>query len=174
MRHFQGIAIVLLGLGLGACGTAPEQPGPLTPILNTQSDLRFGERLTAELGASGTAGEWSVALLIEGPDGEINQLLPNKLAPDFKVTTGKMVTFPDSGATFGLIVGSPAGKNTLLLVLSPRPVNLEGISRYAGEQDAFAVVQRQGIGVLLGEVKQERLRLNPGSAATDRILTVRP
>ena len=176
MRHHQRVAAVLLGLGLGACGTSPEsgQAVPPTPILNVRPDpIRIGEQLTVELGASGTAGEWSVALFLEGSDGEIDQLLPNRLSPEFKVTTGTTAVFPGPAAPFKLMAGAPAGNNTLLLLLSPRPVVLEGISRY-NEQAVFATVQRRGVGVLLGEVKQELLRLNPGSGVTDRTLTIRP
>lgn len=164
MRMLSWAALALC-TGLTACGTAPV-PVAGTPRVElglTPSPLRAGDPLTFSLTLSGTPAPWNVVLFVENPDGEIQQLLPNRLRTSpVTLAPGAPLQFPGDGAGIQLRAGEPLGTHTALLFAAPAPLNLEGISAYAGTQAAFATVTVQGRGHLETELLTRLGTVNPG------------
>lgn len=164
MRLLSCVALALC-VGLIACGTdsAPVAGAPRAELGLTPSPLRAGDPLTFSLTLSGTPAPWNVALFVENPDGEIQQLLPNRLRTSpVTLAPGAAYQFPGAGAEIQLRAGEPLGTHTALLFAAPAPLNLDGISAYAGAQAAFATVSVQGRGHLETELLTRLRTAGPG------------
>lgn len=119
---------------------------------------------------------WSIALFLETPQGEVQQLLPNRLSGSPEtLSAGSALVFPDLTHDFRLRVQEP-GTYTALLFATPAPPNLSEISHYITPQDAFATVQpnRQGQGVLDTSFRAVFLSLNPGVSSEPLRFDVTP
>ena len=164
MRMLSWAALALCA-GLTACGSGPV-PVAGTPRVELgliPNPLRAGDPLTFSLTLSGTPAPWNVALFVENPDGEIQQLLPNRLRTSpVTLAPGAPLQFPGDGAGIQLRAGEPLGTHTALLFAAPAPLNLDGISAYAGAQAAFASVTVQGRGHLETELLTRLGTVNPG------------
>ncbi|UQN10644.1 DUF4384 domain-containing protein [Deinococcus sp. QL22] len=154
-------------LTLTACATSPAPAAPALSLQVMPNPITVGRELKLNLTLQHEPGLWYVLLLVESPDGQVDQLLPNRLPGGAgTLKAGQTVVFPAPEANILLKATAPAGVHTVLAYASPRPLNLEGISAYASESAAFATVQanRQGVGGLEGSTTAIIKLLNPGIA----------
>lgn len=107
---------------------------------------------------------------MENNDGEIQQLLPNRVTPDFTVVSGETRRFPPEGAGFRLVAAPPTGLSIALLMLTPSAPNLAGVSAYANDQSGFATVLEAGKGRLNAALLPRLRAQNPAALfATDML-----
>ena len=102
-----------------------------------------GERIRV---SASTNRDAYVYLFSVGADGEVSQILPNRLSADGGnfVKANTTVTFPAPGAAFTFDVAGPAGLNKVLALASLTPLNLSQISDFRSAQDQFATVNAKG------------------------------
>ncbi|WP_261663542.1 DUF4384 domain-containing protein [Deinococcus sp. Marseille-Q6407] len=85
-----------------------------------------------------------VYLFNVGADGEVNQILPNRLSGSNRVTANTNWTFPAANANFTYNVDGPAGLNKVLALASLTELSLNDLSTFANAQSQFANVSVRG------------------------------
>ncbi|MEF2277736.1 PEGA domain-containing protein [Deinococcus sp. YIM 134068] len=77
-------------------------------------------------------------------NGEVTQILPNRLNEGNFVKANTTTTFPATGANFTFTVGEDVGLNKVLALASLTQLNLDQISAFKTGQDSFATVTPRG------------------------------
>jgi len=77
-------------------------------------------------------------------NGEVTQILPNRLGGQNFVKANTTVTFPGPGANFTFTVGDDLGLNKVLALASLTQLNLDQLSTFRTQQDQFATVSARG------------------------------
>jgi len=152
-------------VGLTACSTPEVISNPTVSLQANPSTVALGEPFTVTLGIQNVPGTWHVALFAEDPEGNVDQLLPNRrIAGDLTLNSGESVQFPPASSGLELRAAGAVGVTTFLMYASKQPLNLDGISTYANPSAYFATVlqSRQGIGSLEGKTRIALAALNPG------------
>lgn len=85
-----------------------------------------------------------VYLFSVGADGEVNQILPNRLGASNYLRANSTFTFPPAGANYTYDIAGPAGLNKVLALASLTELNLNDLSRFASSQSQFATVNARG------------------------------
>lgn len=162
--------LILAVLTLTACGgsdTPTQTEDPALTVAVQPSPARVGQELSFKLDLSGTAETWNVALFVEDPEGNIDQLLPNRTGDGSStLRDGTTWVFPDDQSKLLLKASAPAGVHTILAYASPKPLDLSAISTYRDGQ-VFATVNenRQGKGSLETSFLAILKLYNPGTQA---------
>ena len=92
----------------------------------------IGERIRISVSVNADA---YVYLFSVHSDGEIDLILPNKLSGgNEQLRAGETRTFPPQGGGYTLDVAGPAGQDKVLAVASKRPLNLDEIASFRGNQ----------------------------------------
>ncbi|KEF33798.1 S-layer protein [Deinococcus sp. RL] len=102
---------------------------------------RVGENITISTTVNRDA---YVYLFNVDANGEVTQILPNRLGGENFVKANTTVTFPRPGANFTFTVGEDLGLNKVLALASLTPLNLDQLSTFKSQQDQFATVNARG------------------------------
>ena len=135
-------------VGTVAFGQSSPQISPQSIIVNpVQPDLAVsvrvdkpGENPTYNIGEKikisvSVNQDAYVYLFSVHSDGEIDLILPNKLSGGNELLrAGETRTFPPQGGGYTLDVAPPAGQDKVLAVASKRPLNLQEIASFKGNQ----------------------------------------
>lgn len=108
---------------------------------NQNPAYRIGEKITLSATVNRDA---YVYFFNVDPNGEVDQVLPNRLGGDNFVKAGTTRSFPAPGDTFTFDIGGPVGQNKVLALASLTPLNLDQISSFKTTQDQFATVNAKG------------------------------
>lgn len=104
-------------------------------------NYRIGDRIRLSVSVNENA---YVYLFSVGPDGSVDQILPNYLSSGGNyVRRGEVRAFPAAGDNFVFNVGGPAGLNKVLVVASRRQLDLSELSTFRAGQP-FAQVNARG------------------------------
>ncbi|GAA5511901.1 hypothetical protein Dcar01_00615 [Deinococcus carri] len=160
--NLKGILTMTALLGLSAAGTAGAGSAKITAqsiIVNpveTKMDVqvwvnkdasgrgnpvyRKGENISIGLKTNQDA---YVYLFNVNANGVIDLFFPNNYEESNFVQAGVTRVFPADGAKYTLTVGGPNGQDKLLALASTKPLNIDDIARFAGDQ-GFAEVKVKG------------------------------
>ncbi|MPY65664.1 PEGA domain-containing protein [Deinococcus sp. SDU3-2] len=108
---------------------------------NANPTYRVGENISISTSVNRDA---YVYLFNVDANGEVTQILPNRLGGDNFVKANTTVTFPRAGANFTFTVGEDLGLNKVLALASLTQLNLDQLSTFRSQQDQFATVNARG------------------------------
>ncbi|MDL2345573.1 PEGA domain-containing protein [Deinococcus sp. MIMF12] len=108
---------------------------------NANPTYRVGENISISTSVNRDA---YVYLFNVDANGEVTQILPNRLGGENFVKANTTVTFPRAGANFTFTVGEDLGLNKVLALASLTQLNLDQISSFRSQQDQFATVSARG------------------------------
>ncbi|WP_102125009.1 PEGA domain-containing protein [Deinococcus planocerae] len=108
---------------------------------NSNPTYRVGENIRISTTVNRDA---YVYLFNVDANGEVTQILPNRLSEGNFVKANTATVFPAPGANFTFTVGEDVGLNKVLALASLTPLNLDQISSFKTQQDQFATVTARG------------------------------
>lgn len=157
MKKFLLIPIALLASSAWAAPRISAQSiliNPVQPSLSVQVNVdkdrsgnsnpvyAIGENITI---TTTTNRDAYVYLFNVNSDGEVTQILPNRLSSGSNfVKANTTVQFPASGDQFTFDIGGPVGLNKVLAVASLTPLNLDQVTQFKSSQEQFASAKSRG------------------------------
>ncbi|WP_216319184.1 PEGA domain-containing protein [Deinococcus aestuarii] len=108
---------------------------------NANPTYRAGENIRLSTSVNRDA---YVYLFNVDANGEVTQILPNRLSDGNFVKANTTTVFPAQGANFTFTVGEDVGLNKVLALASLTPLNLDQLSSFKTGQDQFATVTARG------------------------------
>ncbi|GBF03919.1 PEGA domain-containing protein [Deinococcus aerius] len=109
--------------------------GNATPTYRTGENIRISTTVNRDA---------YVYLFNVDANGEVTQILPNRLNGSNFVKANTTAVFPAPGANFTFTVGEDVGLNKVLALASLTELNLDQISSFKTQQDQFATVKAKG------------------------------
>lgn len=108
---------------------------------NSNPTYRVGENIRISTTVNRDA---YVYLFNVDANGEVTQILPNRLSSSNFVKANTTTVFPAAGANFTFTVGEDIGLNKVLALASLTQLDLDQISSFKTQQDQFATVTARG------------------------------
>jgi hypothetical protein len=108
---------------------------------NSNPTYRVGENISISTTVNRDA---YVYLFNVDAQGEVTQILPNRLGGANFVKANTTAVFPAAGASFTFTVGEDTGLNKVLALASLTELNIDALSTFRTQQDQFATVTAKG------------------------------
>jgi hypothetical protein len=153
------------GLGIEAVAVNDQSSFYVDVTVDHENHVyQVGDTLTAFVKSE---REGFLYLFYEQADGQILCLFPNKLQADNRIPAEQEIVVPAPNANFRLRVGPPIGKEALMAVVTPTPLDFDTLGIQAPPQGQYATpVKVQG----LQQGVQQQVLVDMGDWAEDTVV----